>query len=189
MSLFKTVLTMFAAALSALLALPASAQTTRPGLWEVTSKLSGNPEMEQAMAQMQKQFASMPPEQRKMMEDMMAKQGVVMGASANGVSTKICITKEMADRKELPMQQEGDCKNTISERTSTSAKMTYSCTNPPSSGEGRITFNGDTAYTMKMRINVKEQGKMQTIQLDGAGKFLVADCGNIKPMAVPPGSK
>ncbi len=189
MSLFKNFLTMFAAALAAFMALPASAQTTRPGLWEITSKMSGNPEMEQAMAQMQKQMASMPPEQRKMMEDMMAKQGMAVGVGANGFSTKICVTKEMADRKELPVQQEGDCNNTISERSSTGAKMTYSCTNPPSSGEGRITFNGDTGYTMKMKIDTKVQGKTQTTQLEGVGKFLAADCGNVKPIAVPPAKK
>ena len=141
------------------------------------------------MAQMQKQMASMPPEQRKMMEDMMAKQGMAVGVGANGFSTKICVTKEMADRKELPVQQEGDCKNTISERSSTGAKMTYSCTNPPSSGEGRITFNGDTGYIMKMKIDTKVQGKTQTTQLEGVGKFLAADCGNVKPIAVPPAKK
>ena len=189
MILFKNVLTVFAAALATLLALPASAQTTRPGLWEITSKMSGNPEMEQAMAQMQKQMASMPPEQRKMMEDMMAKQGMSVGVGGNGFSTKICVTKEMAARNQLPVEQEGDCKNVISEKTSTGAKMTYSCTNPPSSGEGRITFNGDTGYTMKMKVNTKEQGKTQTTLIDGTGKFLAADCGNIKPIALPPVGK
>ena len=67
--------------------------------------------------------------------------------------------------------------------------MTYGCTNLPTSGDGRITFNGDTGYTLKMKIDTKVQGKMQTAQFDGVGKSLAADCGNITPMAVPPGSK
>ena len=39
----------------------AFAQSTAPGLWEIQNKMGGNPELDQAMAQMQKQMASMPP--------------------------------------------------------------------------------------------------------------------------------
>ena len=94
----------------------AYAQTTKPGLWEITNKMqSSSGEMEKAMANMEKQMASMPPEQRKQMQDMMAKQGMSMGsASGGGMSMKVCITKEMAERNELPQQQQGDCKTTRS---------------------------------------------------------------------------
>eukprot|EP01034_Spumella_vulgaris_P000504 gene504-674_t len=62
----------------------AAAQNIKPGLWEISSKMGGNPEMDQAMAQMQQQMAAMPPEQRKMMQDMMAKQGVNMATGPGG---------------------------------------------------------------------------------------------------------
>src|SRR4051794_26771635 len=56
-------------------------QNMKPGLWEITTNMkSASGEMEKARAQMQQQMASMPPEQRKQMEDMMAKQGMKMGA-------------------------------------------------------------------------------------------------------------
>ena len=59
----------------------AGAQNLKPGLWEVTHKMqSSSGQMEQGMSQMEQQLAGMPPEQRKMVEEMMAKQGVKPGA-------------------------------------------------------------------------------------------------------------
>lgn len=164
-------------------ALSAHAQSTRPGLWEINSKMGGNPEMEAAMAQMQKQMASMPPEQRKMMEDMMAKQGVNISAGAGGgMSLKVCLTPEMAARQELPTQTEGDCTTNITSRSATGMKMNFVCKNPPSSGEGTYTFSGDSAYTMKMVMKSVQDGKPQTVTIDGQGKWLSKDCGSIKPV-------
>ncbi|MCB2028402.1 MAG: DUF3617 family protein, partial [Rhodoferax sp.] len=54
-------------------ALQVQAQNLQPGLWELTSTMhSGSGQMEKAMAEAQKQMAALPPEQRKMMQDMMA---------------------------------------------------------------------------------------------------------------------
>ena len=73
----------------ATLGLSACAQTMKPGLWEANNKIGGSPENEQAMARMQQQMAALPPEQRKAMEDMLAKQGVGMGSTnANGMVLK-----------------------------------------------------------------------------------------------------
>jgi hypothetical protein len=71
----------------------ASAQQPKlePGLWEMTMRVSGTG-MDAAMAQMQAQMASMPPEQRKMVEKMMAGKGVGVGAKPNTV--RVCITPE-----------------------------------------------------------------------------------------------
>ena len=82
------------------LAATASAQQIKPGLWENTSQMGGA--MGAPMAQMQQQMASMPPAQRKQMEAMLAQQGIRM--DAQGVTSKVCITKEMAERV---MQAEG----------------------------------------------------------------------------------
>ena len=85
----------------------ASAQM-KPGLWEITQKMQmGGGQANDQMAQMQQQLASMPPEQRKMVEEMMAKQGVQMGRGGpgGGMAIKMCMTKEMAERNEVPSQQ------------------------------------------------------------------------------------
>jgi hypothetical protein len=164
----------------------ASAQTLKPGLWEIDSKMqTGSGQMEQSMAQMQQQMASMPPEQRKMMQDMMAKQGVSTGAGGPGaMSVKICMTREMAERNDIPAQQ-GDCKHTNSPRSGNTMKSSFTCANPPSSGEGTVTIVSPEAYTTKMTMKTVAHGKPETVKMDGSGKWLSADCGAIKPMAMP----
>ena len=163
----------------------AHAQVTKAGLWEVTSKLGGSAEMDKAMAQMQQQMASMPPEQRKQMEAMLAKQGMSMSAAPGGMLAKMCLTKDMVARSQMPVQTQGDCASTTSDKTSTSMKFRFTCISPPSSGEGQYTFMGDSAYTMKMKINTPQQGKPVITTMDASGKWLSADCGNIKPIVIP----
>ncbi|RYX92312.1 MAG: DUF3617 domain-containing protein [Comamonadaceae bacterium] len=174
---------LLAAALLAACSLGASAQMIKPGLWEMSNKVGGSPEMDRAMAQMQQQLASMPPEQRKMMQDMMAKQGVSMGGATagGGVSVKVCISKEMAESNQLPQQTQGDCKTTMGPRTGSSQKFSYVCTQPPSTGEGEFTYSSPESYAMKMKTNTTVQGKPQTMTMEGTGKWQSADCGAIKP--------
>lgn len=170
-------------ALAMTIATGAAAQTMKPGLWEINNKMqpgSGSGEMEQAMANMDKQMAGMPPEQRKQMQDMLAKQGMGQGG-AGGMSMKVCMTREMVERNEMPSQQQGDCKTTHSPRSGNTMKFSYTCTQPPSSGEGQITYVSDTAYTMKMATIATVRGKAEKMNMDASGKWLSADCGNIKP--------
>ena len=178
---------LLAAALTAF-ACTAGAQTLKPGLWEVTHKMSGG-QMDHNMAQMQQQMAAMPPEQRKMMEDMMAKQGVKMGPGGpGGVSVKVCMTKEMVERNDLPAQQ-GDCKTTHQSRSGGNMKFGYTCANPPSSGEGQMTFISPEAYEMKVVVNSQVRGKPETMNMAGGGKWLGGDCGSIKPITAPAAKK
>lgn len=181
----RTFLTVVVAAAMSTASLSASAQTMKPGLWEATSKVGGSPETEQAMAKMQQQMATLPPAQRKVMEEMLARQGVGMtGTSANGMVLKTCISKEMAERNQLPVQQQGSCITTTTEKSRTGMKVHFTCTNPPSQGEGQFTFAGDTGYTMKMKVNSTGPGKPRTTTVDTNAKWLAADCGTIKPMVM-----
>ena len=162
----------------------ASAQSMKPGLWETTNKMqSSSGQMEQGMAQMQQQMANMPPEQRKMVEDMMKQRGMsVGGGPGGGMTVKFCMTKEMAERKEVPAGR-GECKTTRQPSGPNSMKMAFTCVNPPSDGEGEITFSGPDAYAMKMVVHTTVQGKPETVNMQGSGRWLGADCGDIKPMA------
>lgn len=160
------------------------AQSLKPGLWETSNKIQMGAAMDKEMAQMQQQMASMPPEQRKMMTDMMAKQGVGMGAGAapGTTSVRICMTKEMAERNEIPAGQ-GDCKSTVSPRSGNTMKFSFRCVNPPSSGEGEISFLSPEAYTTKMTVSTTTQGKPEKMSMEGSSKWLSADCGAVKPMS------
>lgn len=169
-------------------AFAAHAQSMKPGLWEITNKVQGaaGSQMAQAQAQMAEQLKNMPPDQRKMMEDMMAKQGVRMGAGGPGGTTmQVCMSREMVERNEVPMQK-GDCKTTMQQRTGSTQKFAFSCSNPPSSGEGEVSYSGGEAYRSKFMINTTMNGKPETMHMEGSGKWLGADCGSLKPLAPPP---
>jgi hypothetical protein len=166
----------------------AQAQSTKPGLWEITSKMesSSNPALDKQMAEAQKQMAAMPPAQRKMMEDMMAKQGMSMNFKGDGSTVvKVCITPEMANRP--PVEQQKNCTYNYPVRSGSIQRFSFQCTQPVSSGEGEISFRGADDYTGKMKLTTTEKGKTETINMITAGKFLSSNCGAIKPMAAPKG--
>ena len=177
-----------AATLLALIAAStAHAQSTKPGLWEMTNKMGGNAQMDSAMAEAQKQMAAMPPDQRKMMEEMMAKQGINMPTAKSGgaMGIKICITPEMAARNEMPNQQDGDCTTTITSRSGSTMKAKFVCTEPPMTGEGTYTFSGDTAYTADIKMRTTQNGKPENMTIQASGKWLSSSCGAIKPLVAP----
>jgi hypothetical protein len=156
--------------------------STKPGLWEVTSKMSSptNPQMAKQMEEAQKMMASMPAAQRKQMEEMMAKQGVNMSFGAGGATTiKVCVSPEMASRP--PMEQRQGCTYKFSQSGATH-NFSFQCANPPGDGEGQMTFANADSYTGKMRVNTMQGGKKETMDMQTTGKFLGANCGAIKPM-------
>ena len=174
----------FAIAAAIAAALPAAAQSLKPGLWEVTNKMQGGSgQMQSAMSDMHKQLASMPPDQRKMIEEQMAKSGVKMGSGgpAGGMSVKVCMTREMVEKNEMPAQQ-GDCKTTAQGRVGNTMKMAFACANPPSSGDGQVTFTGSESYTSTMNVAAQVDGKPEKMSMEGTGKWLGADCGSVKPL-------
>jgi hypothetical protein len=159
--------------------------TTKPGLWEVSSKMSSptNSQLTKQMEEAQKMMASMPPAERKQMEKMMAKQGVSMssGAGAGTTVVKVCITPEMAARP--PVEQRQGCTYKFSQSGATH-NFSFQCTNPPGDGEGKVTFASADSYSGNMRINSMQGGKKETIDLQTSGKFLGANCGAVKPLAM-----
>jgi hypothetical protein len=164
--------------------LPAGAQSLKPGLWEINNRMKGNAQMDQAMVEMQQQLAAMPPDQRKQMEAMMAQRGARMApAAGGGMTVQMCMTREMADRNDVPMQD--GCTMTKQQRSGNTMKMAFNCTRPPSSGEGEFTFLGSEAYSSHMVVKTLVQGKPETMEMDASGKWLGADCGSVKPPVAP----
>lgn len=170
---------------AAALVAPAFGQTLKPGLWEVTSKMGGSPELEKAMAEMNKQLAGMSPAQRKQMEAAMGQHGMQLGAGAGGATVmKMCMSREMLESNDFG-QYKGQCTTTRQDRSGNTLKMAWTCTNPPSQGEGEYVFAGPESYRSKARMTTTSGGKTDTVTMDGSGKWLGADCGGLKPM-VPP---
>jgi hypothetical protein len=172
-----------AAALLSLAAGAAGAQAMKPGLWEINNKMGGG-EMDAAMAEMRKQLADMPPDQRKQMEAMMAQQGLRMAPGAGGgMAMQVCMTKEMAERNDMPMQE--GCRTTKSQRSGKNMTFAFTCSNPPSSGEGQVSFPSPESYTSHMKLRTTAQGRTETTTMDATGKWLKADCGNVRPIGGP----
>lgn len=163
------------------------AQNLQAGLWEITSQMEGGQadKIAASMQKMEKEMAKMSPEQRKMMQDMMAKQGVQMGAGGGtSVTAKICMSQEMVGRNDFSGQR-GECSHTTSPRMGNTIKYSFICTKPASSGEGEISFQGREAYTQKMTVTTTVKGKPEKMDMHSRGKWLGNDCGNIKPIALP----
>lgn len=163
---------------------PALAQPLKmlPGLWEhsFTMKSQGG-QVEGAIAQMQQQMASLPPEQREMMAQMLAQQGVGMGPQ--GQSVKVCISKEEADLDSLP-RREG-CTQTVQRVNASTVKVAFSCKGtrdePPSSGEGSLQFSSPKTYKGNFVVKTVVENKPEQLQMAQSGQWLSADCGALKP--------
>jgi hypothetical protein len=165
----------------------ASAQATpagpkiEAGLWEISIALkSQSGKAEAAMKEAQAYISRLPPDQRKQVEEMMAAQGMRLGDRNSTV--KACISKEDAERGEIP-QQAGDCTQQVLERNSNSMKVKFSCTtNPPASGEAVVNFESPTAYSSRALVNTVVMGQNERVNVDQTGRWLGADCGNVKPL-------
>lgn len=154
----------------------------QPGLWEhgFTMKTESG-QAERALSMVQQQMANLPPEQRKMVEQMMASRGVSM--SPKGSSIKACLSKEDAERGDLP-KIDGNCQQQVVRSSSNTLKVTFTCKgNPPSSGEGEVTFQSPTAYTGRSVVNTMVAGKPERVSMEQTGRWLSADCGSLKPMS------
>lgn len=152
----------------------------KPGLWEHSFVIkSDSGEVEKALADAKKKLASMPPEQRKMMEEIMASKG--LGISDKGNNIKVCISKTQAENLDIPQNQGQNCKTEVLERTNTHVKMKFNCTGgSETSGNAEFTLTSPTSYTGVAVVNTKVKGAQEKMSLDQKGKWLSANCGNIK---------
>lgn len=175
----------------------------KPGLWENTVKISGegmaqmqnlySEQMKQAMEDMKKQMANMPPEQRKMMEDAMAASGMQVNEdsigfqdnqvtiSKDGTVAKQCVTQAEIDKGQLPEVDE-NCKSTLKQLDKSRFKSTHVCGGEnPSTMEAEVVFHSSTHYTGQGTSRQVINGKPVEMTVNMEGKWLTSDCGDVKP--------
>lgn len=194
-------------ACAGLLSLGVGAETIKvdikPGLWEYQSKLSSDSadqlqkeqaeQMKKAMAEMKSRLAQMPPEQRKMMENMMAKQGMKITedgmsmqndkvqVNREGARIKQCITQAQIDKGFTPKAGE-NCQSTMTKAGKNKYAMKYVCTGEDKvNGEGEFELVSDKEYRGHMHMNSLVQGKPHVVEADMQGHWLGSDCGDIEP--------
>ena len=141
-----------------------------PGKWLHSVKMqSASGEIERAMAEMQKQLASMPTQQRQMMEAMMKSQG--MNLSPDGVSMEVCLTAEDIARGQLP-QQDG-CTQQLTEQNGR-YRISFQCSNPPSKGEGEFQLINNKTYQGNLQVETSVKGKTEVMTMQQHGQWLGA---------------
>lgn len=163
----------------------AHAQTMKPGLWEFKQTPQLDPARQAQMAQAQNAMEGMPPERRAMIEQMMAKQGVNISMAGGVVTVKTCITQEQAERNFAPVSTQGNCSQE-SKRSGNTIQTHFVCTEPASEGDATVTLRGNEGFTNEVTVRTQRQGKTETTQVSGEGRWLGADCGAVQPMKSQP---
>lgn len=155
----------------------AQAQMLQPGLWELTTsnmEVEGQPMPDMQM--MLSQLRSLPPEQRAMMEQMLAKQGITV--AGNGIRS--CLTAEQVKTNDIPLQDpQSGCTQRITERKGNIWKFSFSC--PKAQGAGQATFLSDREFTTQVAGTFNANGTVQKGSMQTRAQWLGANCGSVKP--------
>jgi hypothetical protein len=143
----------------------------KPGLWEMTMKSD--------------EMKNMPKISPQQMEQM-RKMGVhVPQMQDGGIVTKVCITKEMAEQDHVPMtQKESDCQPKNYQRSGNSYSSEVVCNGPNLKGTGQVKgkMNGNEGFSSSYDFKGTAHGQPINQKHETGGKWLSADCGNVKPM-------
>lgn len=153
------------------------AQMLQPGLWELTTsnmQVDGKPlpDMEFMLGQLK----NLPPEQRAMMEGVLAKQGITVA----GKGVRSCLTPEQVKTDDIPLQDpQSGCTQRITDRNGKTWNFEFSC--PKASGTGQAQFLSDREFLTKVQGTFNASGVQQQGSMNTRAVWLGADCGTVKP--------
>lgn len=155
----------------------AHAMNIKPGLWEISTQMTGAKGTQDPAAKMRAMMAKMPAEKRKQMEAMMGKSGVAF--SENG-AMKVCYTSDMLKNNDVFKNREhkAKCTTKIIEQSAQQVRTDFSCEDG-AKGSGEWTMVSDSEYKSKMDFTT---AKGQKSQINHSAKFVSSDCGNVKPL-------
>jgi hypothetical protein len=164
-----------------LFASPALAGDMKAGLWEfrTTKQIVDGQDVGAQMAQMQQQMANLPPEQRKQMEAMMARQGVGLGPAG---TVRMCITEEMAKRDVPVIDPEDRCKVASMSRSGNTMRYEIACDRDGQrmAGKGESTVS-DNSMRNRMDATMTDATGRHTMQMESHATWLGADCRGLAP--------
>jgi hypothetical protein len=159
----------------------------KPGLWETTtvSQSPGAPAISaEQQAQMDKMRASLSPEMRAKLE---AAQKKSQANAAAPHVRKSCVTQEDLN-KPLAMdggRDDGKCTKTVLKSTSSVQEVRVDCKSDRYNSSGTIKLKASNSEnwsgTLETVLTPVGQGSPMTIRTNVSGKWLGADCGDVKP--------
>ncbi len=163
-------------------AAPAAVQA---GLWQYNESIkTPSGAFEKAMLKAREDLASLPAEQRKLVEKDMADNGIDL--KTDGMLRKICINAEDAAHGSIPVGQGNCTQKTVSRQGSTS-KVSFSCKDSTeANGTADLTVLSPTHFKAQVTVNTKQSdGKPERLNITQEGKWLSADCAGIRPAYTP----
>jgi hypothetical protein len=149
----------------------------KPGLWEMTVR-----------SDMLKAMPAIPPAQLEELK----KRGIKIPAMENGAAIqKMCVTAEMTDKVgKNPLQNNpGDCKEKSNSRAGSTYTVEMVCDSPRLKGTGTV----KASFTEKSLQSVYDfkgvaNNRPANQHIETTGKWLGADCGDIKPLVSAAGA-
>jgi len=149
--------------------------TIRPGLWEVTTT-----------SDLLKLVPQIPPDQMQELVNLAKQHGFDMPQIQNGAATsKVCITQEMADRKNLldfyPTQSGCAINNAL--HTGNKYSLDFVCANPKLKGNGTAVaeFTNAENFTGRSTFVGELQGNPVNEHADASGRWINESCGTVSP--------
>jgi Protein of unknown function (DUF3617) len=167
------------------LALAGDRPAVKVGLWETTIHSEGG-----GGAAGIPDDPRLTPEMRARIEAMMAARGGAGGGGLPGlgkdITVKSCITDKDLDHPFEPNGEHRKCTQTIVSRTATSAEVHVECAaSGPSGGTAVGTFKWQATSPESMQgsteMTFSANGHDMTHKSTITGKWLGADCGDVKP--------
>jgi Protein of unknown function (DUF3617) len=162
----------------------------KPGLWEMqattTNVMALPPEAEA-------RIAAMPPAQQAQVRAMMG--GGMGGGKPVSATRQVCLAPQTSMDSLLDPSRQSpgmQCTYTNKVQTASNASFDLSCTGATGSGKGHAEYHAidDThmSSTIHMTITASAQGHTSnsTVDVSTTGKFLNADCGDVRPVGGPP---
>lgn len=168
-------------------ALAQSAPNLKPGFWEESMERMASPDGPgaAAMKEAQAALANLPPEQRRMMEKMMADQGVSLTSNGGGVKVtqKTCIRPERASLDRIAGMPEG-CSVSYTRRRdawSVTGRCEARDGQPASQAVGIVTLEGSTAYSGDFTMTQQGVDGAGPVKVKTRGRWISEGCSAVKP--------
>lgn len=178
-TVIRKIAAFFSSVLLSLLAPPLLADESisiKPGLWEHTVKMeSETGQLERAMEQVQQQMDAMPAAQKKMMLDMLKRQG--MDLDFTNQTLRDCVTSEQANLGEFEWSNKGECEQVSVERNGDETHVKFAC--GKNNARGEMIIRDQTEYTGESQMTVDFQGQRETVSIAHGGEWLGDDCGDL----------
>ena len=149
----------------------APAFVVKPGLWEHSIDLkseSGRLEVALELARTQMQF--LPPEQRKIVENTLAQQGI--RADFVNQTFQNCITEEEAASGRFRFAEDGGCEHTSVRPNGATTYISFVC----AQGEGEIELTNGSAYTGTSSMELNFAGVIEKATATHSGQWIGASC-------------